>query len=348
MLILKPRVILILGRKDVEMIKSLANFFLLLFVSLGIHGLYGQLKPFQAYEQRIAGSPISIELVPISGGSFTMGSPASEEGRSADEGPKHMVVVESFWMARYEITWDLYQLFLQRELDELQASSPEGQEVVLDVDGVAGATTPYLDMSFGMGTEGYPAVCMTQYAASKFCEWLSAMTGNFYRLPTEAEWEYACRAGSDKAYSFGEDAAELEKYAWFAENSGGKYQKVGLKEPNAWGLYDMHGNVSEWTLDQYISDIYKQRQKITENPFEKPVKIYPRSVRGGSWQDHTASLRSASRAFSDRRWKIRDPQFPKSKWWHTDAPFVGFRIVRPYRTPEPEDQKKFWLEKHIN
>ena len=128
-------------------------------------------------------------------------------------------------------------------------------------------------MSFGMGTDGYPAVCMTQYAASKFCEWLSAMTGNFYRLPTEAEWEYACKAGTETSFSFGSDSNDIDDYAWYSGNSDGKYQKPGMKLPNPWGLYDMHGNVAEWTLDQYIADIYNNRKKKQIiNPFEKPSK----------------------------------------------------------------------------
>ena len=122
---------------------------------------------------------------------------------------------------------------------------------------------------------------MTQLAAIKFCEWLSAITGKFYRLPTEAEWEYACRAGSDGAYSFGNDFNELKEYAWYADNSNEKYQKVGQKKPNSWGVYDMHGNVAEWTLDQYIATAYKKRKKDVVNPYEAATKTYPRVVRGG-------------------------------------------------------------------
>ena len=193
-----------------------------------------------------------------------------------------------------------------------------------------------------MGTDGYPAICMTQLAASKFCEWLSAMTGNFYRLPTEAEWEYACRAGTDKAFSFGDNSENLNEYAWYDSNSNEKYQKVGTKKPNPWGLHDMHGNVAEWTLDQYVPTTYRTRKKEARNPFQQPTKIYPKVVRGGSWMDSPKRLRSASRRPSSKKWKMRDPQIPKSKWWHTDAPFVGFRIVRPVKTPVEEEQKKYW------
>tara|TARA_B110000495_G_C22638510_1_gene379273 strand:- start:24 stop:635 length:612 start_codon:yes stop_codon:yes gene_type:complete len=198
-------------------------------------------------------------------------------------------------------------------------------------------------MSFGMGTDGYPAICMTQLAAVKFCEWLSAMTGNFYRLPTEAEWEFACRAGTNSAYSFGENSESLSEYAWFRDNSNESYHKVGLKKPNQWGLFDMHGNVSEWTLDAYEINTYRNRkEKKNDNPYMTPSKTYPRVVRGGSWMDRPGSLRSAKRRGSSKKWKQRDPQIPKSLWWHTDAPFVGFRVVRPLKVPNVESQKKYW------
>jgi formylglycine-generating enzyme required for sulfatase activity len=227
-------------------------------------------------------------------------------------------------------------------LDGNQITKTEATEVKLNVDAVSGATTPYVEMSFGMGIEGYPAICMTQLAAVKFCEWLSAMTGNFYRLPTEAEWEYACRAGSSDAFSFGDDLEILDDYAWYASNSNDKYQLVGTKKPNAWGLYDMHGNVAEWTLDQYLPTAYRQRKGEVLNPFQQPTKIYPKVVRGGSWMDSPKRLRSASRRPSSKKWKMRDPQIPKSEWWHTDAPFVGLRVVRPYKTPLEAEQKKYW------
>ena len=227
-------------------------------------------------------------------------------------------------------------------MDGNQISNAEDSEVNIDVDGVSGATTPYVEMSFGMGIDNYPAICMTQLAAVKFCEWLSAMTGRFYRLPTEAEWEYACRAGTETAFSFGDDSSQLEEYAWYAENSNDKYQEVGSKKPNPWGLYDMHGNVAEWTLDHYIPTVYGQRISGVSNPLPEGQKVYPKTVRGGSWMDSPNRLRSAARRPSTKKWKKRDPQIPKSKWWHTDAPFVGFRVVRPLKTPSEEEQKKYW------
>ncbi|MDB4164205.1 formylglycine-generating enzyme family protein [Flavobacteriaceae bacterium] len=303
---------------------------------------FGQ-DEFIEYNQYILDNNLNLEMRPIVGGQFLMGSPLNENNRLADEGPVHKVEVDSFWMAKYETTWDLYNLFTSRSLDNLQPKFNSNNEVNIDVDAVSGATTPYVEMSFGMGTDGFPAISMTQLAAKKFCQWLSAITGNFYRLPTEAEWEYACRAGSQSSYSFGDDINELSDYAWFKDNSGNKYQKVGLKLPNNWGLYDMHGNVSEWTLDAYSSTTYlKSLQNLSKNPYTKPLKLYPRVVRGGSWKNSHYRLRSASRQGSSKQWKKQDPQIPRSKWWHTDAQFVGFRIVRPYKTPTIEEQNEYW------
>ncbi|MBC8397629.1 MAG: formylglycine-generating enzyme family protein [Flavobacteriales bacterium] len=303
---------------------------------------FGQ-DEFIEYNQYILDNNLNLEMRPIVGGQFLMGSPLNENNRLADEGPVHKVEVDSFWMAKYETTWDLYNLFTSRSLDNLQPKFNSNNEVNIDVDAVSGATTPYVEMSFGMGTDGFPAISMTQLAAKKFCQWLSAITGNFYRLPTEAEWEYACRAGSQSSYSFGDDINELSDYAWFTDHSGNKYQKVGLKLPNNWGLYDMHGNVSEWTLDAYSSTTYlKSLQNLSKNPYTKPLKLYPRVVRGGSWKNSHYRLRSASRQASSKQWKKQDPQIPRSKWWHTDAQFVGFRVVRPYLTPTIEEQNEYW------
>ena len=290
-------------------------------------------ESFTDYQQKIPGTDLTIDMVAIEGGSFSMGSMAQ-----ADEQPVHQVKVSPFWMAKHETTWNLYRLFMERNIDDQQPETVEGKDVNIKVDAVSGATTPYVDMSFGMGTDGFPAIGMTQLAASKFCEWLSAMTGHFYRLPTEAEWEYAARAGTSSDYSFG-DAEQLNEYAWHQGNSEEAYHPVGEKKPNPWGLFDMHGNIAEWTLDAY-APTYDVAN--AENPWVVPTKTYPRVVRGGAWTDEASALRSAARKHSDKSWKKRDPQIPKSKWWHTDAPFVGFRIVRPQETPSEEEQKKYW------
>jgi formylglycine-generating enzyme required for sulfatase activity len=272
-----------------------------------------------------------------------MGSPAGEAGRQPDEGPQHKVKISPFWMGRREVTWSEYELFMYPDDEKkLRETNPTDEYVNKVSDAVTRPSKPYMDMSFGMGKEGYPAISMTQHGANKYCHWLSAKTGHFYRLPTEAEWEYACRAGATTAYWFGGDPGKLGDYAWFEDNSEMKYQKVGKKKPNPWGLLDIHGNVAEWCLDQYEPNYDKFVGPLSLDPWNKATMPYPHVARGGSWDDGAAKLRSAARRASDRSWKMRDPQLPKSVWWLTDAQFVGFRIVRPLKVPPPEDLQKFW------
>ncbi|MFN7922707.1 MAG: SUMF1/EgtB/PvdO family nonheme iron enzyme [Bryobacteraceae bacterium] len=290
--------------------------------------LLSEKDEFKAYKQTIPGTDVSYEMAPIPGGEFLMGTPEGEPGRKKDEGPQRRVKLEPFWMAKFEVTWDEYRLFMfpKDPKDEL-------------VDGVSRPTRPYVEMSFGMGLNGFPAISMTQHAANKYAQWLSARTGHFYRLPTEAEWEYACRAGSDAAYSFGAEESKLGEYAWYVENSNGKYQKVGTKKPNAWGLHDMHGNVMEWTLDQYAADFYAKAGPLL---WLRATKPYPQAVRGGSWNDDAAQLRCGARVASDASWKMQDPQLPKSIWYHTDAQWLGFRLVRPVKVPPAAEMHAYW------
>jgi formylglycine-generating enzyme required for sulfatase activity len=257
-----------------------------------------------------------------------------------------------FWMGKYEVTWNEFELFMYPDLEKERSrtevasinSIPAAVYVSPVADAVTRPTRPYVEMSFGMGKDGFPAISMTQHAANKYCEWLSAKTGRFYRLPTEAEWEYACRAGTSTAYSFGDDPSKLGEYAWYGKNSDFKYQKVGRKKPNPWGLYDMHGNVVEWCLDQYDANYYGSfAGEVAADPWNKANKPYPHVARGGSWDDEDpALLRSAARRASSKEWKIQDPQLPKSIWYHTDAQFLGFRLVRPLKVPPPEELMKIW------
>jgi formylglycine-generating enzyme required for sulfatase activity len=136
-----------------------------------------------------------------------------------------------------------------------------------------------------MGRDGgYPVNSMQQKTAVMYCRWLYNKTGIFYRLPTEAEWEYACRAGSSSSYFFGNDENELEKYAWYNKNSNKAYHKVGQLKPNAWGLYDMLGNVAEWVMDQYDENYFSKMSGVTNNPELFPNHPSPETFK--RWRLH--------------------------------------------------------------
>ncbi len=316
----------------------------LLFWLLAGAGLAAQ--HHDPYVQHLDGSTLEISMAAIPAGTFTMGSPPGEAGAGSDEGPQRTLEVDDFWMSETEITWELYQLYLNRSrpsagaaYDSLETDARSGETVRIGIDAVSGATMPYVDMSLGMGSgPGLPVGNVTRKAAARFCQWLSAKTGHFYRLPTEAEWEYAARAGTATPYFFGPEPDSLDAYAWYAGNSGGRYQQVGQKKPNPWGLYDILGNVAEWTLDGYDPAGYNPEA----GAYVPAVKEYPGVLRGGSYKAPAEALRSASRLASGPSWKERDPQFPRSQWWFTDAPFAGFRIVRPLHPPDPEEYEKYW------
>jgi formylglycine-generating enzyme required for sulfatase activity len=289
----------------------------------------------KSYVESLSGSEVSFEMIAVPGGVFLMGSPDGEPGRNADEGPRRPVRVAPFWMARTEVSWDEYNLYR----NEKGAESPEQNEerLLKDPDAVTGPTPPYVPETYGHGRDGHPAICMTWHAAAEYCRWLSAKTGKSYRLPTEAEWEWACRAGSTTAYCFGNDPKGLDAYGWYVKNSplkpGDKptTHKVGTLKPNAFGLCDMHGNVAEWCLDQYDKDMYKSFPP--DKPAERPVKLpgdrrFSHVTRGGSWADDPPALRSAVRRPSDKSWLKHDPQRPQSIWWLTKMDVIGFRVVR--------------------
>jgi formylglycine-generating enzyme required for sulfatase activity len=274
----------------------------------------------KAYHATIPGTTVSYDMVAIPAGEFEMGSDAKP-----DEKPRHKVKVDAFWMQAHEVTWDEYRLFMFAS----QAGETGRPDQV--VDAVSRPTKPYVEMSFGMGIDGFPAISMTQHAANKYAEWLSAKTGEFYRLPTEAEWEYACRAGNDTP-------AQIGDYAWYAANSGGQYHKIASKKPNAWGLYDMLGNVMEWTLDAYAP----YHSGAETNPWVKATAPYPNAVRGGSWNDPAGMVTCSARVGSDPAWKQQDPQLPKSIWYMTDAQWLGFRLVRPAKLPTAGEMYRYW------
>ncbi len=306
------------------------------------------------YTRTIPGTDVKYTMMPIPGGKFMMGSPEDEEDRRDDEGPQFEVTVEPFWMGKYEVTWAEYKKYMQL-FDAFKSLQSKGLRKVTaenEIDAITAPSALY-DPSFTYSAgeaPDQPAATMTQYAAKQYTKWLSLTTTSFYRLPTEAEWEYACRAGTKTAFYFGEDADDLEDHAWDIESSDDERHPVGQLKPNPWGLYDMYGNVAEWVLDQYSEEGYDhvgEGESVTvDQAFRKPTELFPRVVRGGSFELEPEDCRSAARVGSDdNEWKIEDPNFPKSPWWYTDSPGtgVGFRIIRPLKTPDSDKAKNaFW------
>ena len=236
------------------------------------------------YAESISGTLVKFDMVGIPAGEVTVADPAKPESTKS-------VKVKAMWVAKTETTWDAYDIFVYR-LDEPQGA-PSGN------DAVSHPSKPYGSVDRGYGHKGYPVINVSYYAAEQYCKWLTAKTGHTYRLPTEAEWQYASLAGSPEP-----DEKSLDKYAWFWQE---KTQPVAQKLPNAWGIYDMLGNVAEW-----CAPICR----------DKPV------VCGGSFEDFAKKVKASTRKYQDDSWQANDPQNPKSKWWLSDAQFVGFRIVR--------------------
>jgi len=221
---------------------------------------------------------VEMRLVLIPAGKFKMGSPANEKGRDKDEGPQRAVTISKpFYMNVCEVT--------QAQYNAVMGANPSGFK---------GANRPVEQVSWN--------------DAVTFSKKVSQKTGRTVSLPTEAEWEYACRAGTTTCFSFGADDKDLGDYAWYRKNSGGKTHPVGQKKPNAWGLYDMHGNVWEWCSDWYA----KSYAKLVDKDPRGPKFGFKRVLRGGSWNFNAALCRSARRT-----------------WWYPARRFnyFGFRVV---------------------
>lgn len=252
-----------------------------------------------------------------------MGSPENELGRMANEGPQHQVRLDNFWLGQTEVTWNEYEEFY------FGGSPPDLPVESRDrVDAVSRPTPPYGAPDRGWGAGSRPAMSMTYLAAERYCQWLSALTGKSYRLPTEAEWEYACKAGDETEPMV--DPSALEAIAWSSVNSRKKTQEVALKRPNPWGLFDILGNVSELCSDRYDADYYKSHPPTSwpHNP-KGPKLGNQRVVRGGSFLADSTKLRCSRREHTTRiECLVTDPNEPKSKWWYSDCFHIGFRIAR--------------------
>jgi formylglycine-generating enzyme len=304
------------------------------------------------YTYEIERTQIKFEMIPVPGGEVTVGSPVTEKGRKEDEGPQFTATLEPYWVAKTELTWGEYKTFM-RMYDVFKKLSGEGIRKVDESNRADAITVPTPlyepDHTFEYGDDrSQPAVTMTQYSAKQYTKWLSGMTGVEYRLPTEAEWEHAARAGSKTAYSCGDDASQIDEYVNYSGNCTEGAATVGLKKPNAFGLHDMHGNVWEWTIDQYNPSGFGDRggKKLDwKSATAWPTEQNSRCVKGGGWQDPPERVRSASRMGSDDEpWKVNDPNVPLSPWWFTADParMVGMRLVRSASPMTPEMKKLFW------
>ena len=315
---------------------------------------------FADYTETIPGSEVAFNMKAVAGGEFDMGSPAGESCREIDEGIPRRVRVSPFWMGEIEVSWREYEIFYERTAtrgkdDPAPASAaPEETAAVVaavvdvEVDAISGPTPPYGAPDRGWGRGLRPAITMTHHAAMVYCEWLSRETGHTYRLPTEAEWEYSCRAGTGGPYFFEGDPGKLTGRSWknrlfgtddgvigsFAYYDRSSKNKTGLpyvNEPNPWGLYNMTGNVREFCLDRYDPGAYALIKGDPAVDPRGPETGKEHVIRGGSYASDPADLRSAARDHTMHdRWLLTDPQSPKSVWWYSDAKDVGFRIVREY------------------
>ena len=278
---------------------------------------------------------LSFEMVLIPAGSFLMGSPAGQIGRADNEGPQHLVRLDPFYLCTTETTLELFLAYYQETVsakkdfvETEQAKKAAEQASRDDVDAITGPTPVYGDLTMGYSGK-HPGIGMTWHNAMTFCRWLSKKTGKQYRLPTEAEWEYACRAGATSVFGFADVPNELADFACCKANSDGETQEVAKKKPNAWGLYDMWGNVREWVYDFYSPTGYTEAAK--KNPAVNPKGPETGQVhvaRGGDYRSSMEELRPAARAFEEKWWRSGDPQIPKSKWWLPEMDFIGFRVAR--------------------
>ena len=301
---------------------------------------------FENYTEQIPGTMVSFNMVAIPGGKFEMGSPENEPFRNADE-TLHEVTVSPFFMSEVEVTWDQYWAFFANTMSEGRTSPEQvyANNSNPDVDAISGPTPPFGFPDQGWGSGDRPAITMTHYAAETFCQWLSMKTGKKYRLPTEAEWEYAARGGKETPYFFEGNPKDfsdqgfmrkffaaktdsISSYVIYAKNSQNRTQEPVSVKANPFGLKNMLGNVLEYCADKYDPEAYKKTANATD-PLVTEGEEWV--VRGGNYTSDAADLRCAARAHTEHAaWLKTDPQQPKSIWWYSDIKGIGFRVVCDY------------------
>ncbi len=307
------------------------------------------IEQFENFTEQIPGSSVSFNMIAIPEGTFLMGSPANEKYTNENETPVKEVKVNGFFMGEIEVSWDEYLAFYSQ-------TSGEGRTTDIDeksdspTDAITGATPPYGQPDQNWGMEQRPVISISFYAVETYCKWLSKVTGKKYRLPTEAEWEYACRAGTKGPYFFDGDVDKymetglfsskrdttiINSYAIYNENSMWKTALPSSVLTNPFGLKNMLGNVAEFCSDWYADDTYKKYPKgIIVNP-SGPKTGTEHVVRGGSFRSDASQIRCAVRSHSRTTdWLKTDPQIPKSIWWYSDCFHVGFRLVCEYEVEQ--------------
>ncbi len=312
-----------------------------------IYAEAAKVDSFINFTEYIPNSTVSFNMIAIPGGKFRMGSPEKESMRQKDEGPLKEVELSPFFMSEIEVSWDEFLAFYAQAGGEGRSSDTEGARTQGDVDAITGPTPPYgqPDQNWGLGKR--PAITMRYHAAETYCRWLSQQTGKTYRLPTEAEWEYASRGGKEGPYFFEGDAKDydnsrlwnrifgaddelISNYVIYDGNSQGKTQLPDAVEANPYGLKNMLGNVAEFCSDWYTPDAYQQLSDGVRDP-RGPASGTERVIRGGSFKSPASDVRCASRdQTQDEAWMKTDPQMPKSIWWYSDCNMVGFRVVCEY------------------
>ena len=237
-----------------------------------------------------------LELVLIPAGDFLMGSPQDEEGRDDDEGPVHRVrITRPFYIGKYETTVGQFASFVRDTGYKTDPEERGGGKVLGPGKKWKQRRDANWRKPYHAQSDAHPVTVVSWSDAVAFCRWLSGFAGVEIRLPTEAQWEHACRAGTRTRFHYGDDegSGRLSDYAWYVDNSGGKLHPVGRKPPSPWGLFDMHGSAGEWCLDVFDRTYYSRSSSADP---EGPSKGNGRVVRGGCWLDEAKYARSANRS----------------------------------------------------